>query len=436
VLQATSTANDVFATALVLLALHFILVFERTRERCEIGWAVLSLGMATGVKTHFAVLGLPLIIWFFASPSKPWKIFQWKWLPVLLPLWLGCSVVPTFLMNYHYDGSWAGPKEARQELLGKSHNRIWNVTLGTTLIVWQASQPPINPVALFLNEQLNTAVTNYGIDQHVPRFRLKMYPLTIVDAASLGLVTVILLVGGVFLALKQNRALIKSWPGWVTVAGVGSLLLALSEYVPWSAGRIYCGFLFLFFPLAMTGWNLFRARTLRLMVYLCLLNSLVILIFDPARPFWPAGWVQQTLVASSRFEWLTNRLKLYLQFPERAHTGEAVMQAIPPGEVNVVVLMGKDRPLLPLFYPLPSKHRIITLLPHATADELNETAVNYVIVGGGAKESYPELCDYLDKSGVYTLVLSHDYTPMLVRGVETWKLYRRASVKSAVPPSP
>jgi hypothetical protein len=46
-------------------------------------------------------------------------------------------------------------------------------------------------------------------------------------------------------------------------------------------------------------------------------------------------------------------------------------------------------------------------------------------VGGGGKEQYPELCGYVEQSGDYELVLSHDYTSKLVRGPEPWKLFRR-----------
>ena len=58
-----------------------------------------------------------------------------------------------------------------------------------------------------------------------------------------------------------------------------------------------------------------------------------------------------------------------------------------------------------------------------------------MIVGGGADETYPEICDYLEKSGDYILVLSHDYTSKLIRGAETWKLYRRTSSKPIAPSS-
>ena len=76
---------------------------------------------------------------------------------------------------------------------------------------------------------------------------------------------------------------------------------------------------------------------------------------------------------------------------------------------------------------------MITLTSHATVEELNAAPGNYVILSGGLNESYPELSSYLNTSTNYTLVCSHEYTPALTRGVETWKLYRRVSAKPAVP---
>jgi hypothetical protein len=118
-------------------------------------------------------------------------------------------------------------------------------------------------------------------------------------------------------------------------------------------------------------------------------------------------------------------MKLYTLVPERARAGEALVQAIPASEPAVVVLVGEDHPLLPLFRPYSLGRDILLFPPHAVQRDLNRWQVNYVIVGGGAAEQYPELCSYLEQSGDYELVLSHDYTSKLVRGAETWKLFRR-----------
>ena len=437
VIQAASAANDVFAVALILLTVRFILTFEKTRDGREIVWAVFACCMAADVKPHFAVLGLPLSIWFAFSPSKPWKIFRWAWLPVLLPLWLACSPASSFAWNYQHYGFWSGPPESSQELLGgENSDPVWNVGLGTVLVIWQAIQPPINPAAMAWKKPLDAFVKNHGLNKHVSRFRLAMFPLNIVDSASLGLLTAILFAGGIFLAFKRDPHVMKSWPGWVMVAGLGSMLLALSVYVAWSSGRIYCGFLYLLLPLAMLGWSSFRAGTLRLMIYLCLFNSLFVLILNPARPLWPVGQAQQMLAHSSRFSWLADQLNRYALFTDRARTGVDILWSIPDDGSDVVVLVADDRPLLPLFYFRASKHRLITLTSHATVEELNAAPGNYVILSGGLNESYPELSSYLNTSTNYTLVCSHEYTPALTRGVETWKLYRRVSAKPAVPSTP
>ena len=433
VLQASRSANDLFATVLILLSLRFVLAFERARDGREIVWSVLSFCLATGVKPHLAVLGLPLLLWFVASPAKPWQAFYWRWTPVWLALWLTCSPVPCFVMNYEAYGSWTGPKLANAM---KGDNPLWNIALGTAMILWQTPEPPVNPAALLLNKPLEQAVEDSGLRQHVPRFNLKLSPVSMVDSASLGLVTAVLFVTGMFLAFRGRQLSSRPWPGWAAAAGLTGLILALSQVVAENSGRTFCAFLYLFLPLAMAGWNSLRPRTLRLWVYLSLLSSWLSLILNPAHPLWPVHWVQQELARSPRWSSLADGLEPYLLFPERARTGQDLIQAIPAGEPVVVVLIKEDHPLLPLFYPWPTRHKLVLLPPQATIRELNRTGARYVIVGGGADDVYPELCSYLEKSGDYSLVLDHDYTSKLTRGPETWKLYKQQSVSPAAGHNP
>ena len=53
--------------------------------------------------------------------------------------------------------------------------------------------------------------------------------------------------------------------------------------------------------------------------------------------------------------------------PERAHTGEALVQAIPADEPALVVLVGEDRPLLALFRPYSLGRDVLLLASHANA---------------------------------------------------------------------
>jgi hypothetical protein len=163
-------------------------------------------------------------------------------------------------------------------------------------------------------------------------------------------------------------------------------------------------------------------------LYLCLASSVVSLVLNPERPLWPARQVHRALAEVPRFQRLAKVMEPYLLVPERARTGEALVQAIPSDEPAVVALVGEDRPLLALFRPYSLARDVLLLPPHANQRELNCLQVNYVITGGDAEAFYPELCRYLEQSDVYELVARHDYISKLACGAETWKLFRRKVV--------
>jgi len=424
VLQACEATSDLFVTALVLISLRFVMQFERTRDWRNINWSVVSLLLATGTKPHVAVLALPLVIWFWMAPSKPWKSFQWRWLPGLIPVWLLCSPMLSWVLNYQTYGRWMGVEQT--SFSGKSP--VWNVLLGTAMTVWQGIQPPVNPLALMLNDRLQQGISEFGLNILLSRFSLRCSFISLVDGASLGLVLSTLLAVGVVLAVRRNRQALNSWRGWAMAAGAIGYWLVLSQFVPGTVGRSFCVFLFFAIPLAMVGWNSLRPQVLRAGLWLCLCSSLLALVLNPERPLWPACRAQRALAGSPRFSWLAKKMELYLLVPERARTGEALVQAIPGSEPAVAAVVGMDRPLLPLFRPYSLGRDVRLLPPHAVQRDLNRLQINYVIVGGGAEESYPELCSYLEQSGDYELVLSHDYTSKLVRGAETWKLFRRKAL--------
>jgi hypothetical protein len=428
VLQAGSSANDLFALVMALLALRFVVNFERTRDGWEINWAVLSFCLAAGTKPHYAVFGLPLTLWFVFSPAKPWRAFRWVWAPFLLVVWLLCSPVPSFVLNYQTYGTWAGPGQ-NQTIKGKGPG--WNLLLGTTMLLWQTPQPPVNPLAVIYGKKIDQTVADSGLNKLVPRFNLAMSPISLVDSASLGLVTSGLLVMGVILALRRNPQRWRSWPALAMLAGLVSIGMAMSHFVSGSSGRAYCGFFYFALPLAMIGWNSLRLGFLQWALYLSLFSSLLVLVLNPGRPLWPAQWAQYELAASPRFSWLAEKLEPYLVYQQRSVTAAEIVQAIPPDEQKVLVLVGEDRPLLPLFRPYDIGRKVLFLNPHALPAALNHLDVNYVIVGGGAQDVYPELCDYLENVTNYSLVISRDYTSKLVRGPEPWKLYRKNSAANA-----
>lgn len=290
---------------------------------------------------------------------------------------------------------------------------------------WQGIQPPINPLAMMLNNWIEPAVSHLGIRTLMPHFSLTGKLITQVTVASLGLVLSVLLVIGVILAFRRNRSVLQSWRVWTMVAGFAGFLLALSQFVPGTIGRIHCVFLFFAIPLAMTGWNLMRPQILRVGLYLCLVSSVLSLVLNPERPLWPARQIHQTMTGMPHFKRLAKVIEPYLLVSERARSGETLVQAIPDNEPALIMLAGKDNPLLALFRPYSLGRDVLLFAPHTDQRGINHWQVNYVIVGGGAEEYYPELCRYLEQSGDYEQVARHDYTSTMACGAETWKLYRR-----------
>jgi hypothetical protein len=431
VLQAESSANDLFVTAILLLALRFVIDFERTRDWREIIWAVLCFCLAMGTKPQFTVFGLPLTLWFFAAPSKPWKAFQWVWFPLLLALWLLCSPAPSFLMNLRSYGTMTEPG-LNYSMTGKSPQ--WNWLLGTTMIAWQSIQPPVNPIGLF-NDQLQQMVKKSGLKEVTPRFNLRVPVVCMVDSAGLGLVASVMFAIGIFLAFKHRAAPWRSWRVLALMAGLASLFMALSRVVAENSGRVFCGFLYFALPLSIAGWNLLAVKKLKAGFYLSLLTALTALILNPSLPLWPSNLAHQELSRSGRLSWLLSKLDPYFTFSARATTAREIVDAIPASEKQFAALVGNDRPLLPLFRPYSTGRKVCFLPPHASPRELNRLNVNYVVVGGGAEEYYPELCAYLGRTNDYHLVDSRAYTSKLARGAELWKLYQRTSSKPIVPSS-
>jgi hypothetical protein len=429
ILQSASSANDLFAGALALLALRFVVNFERTRNGREINWAVLSFCIAAGTKPHFAVFGLPLAVWFFVSPSKPWQKFDWIWLPLLLPVWLLCSPAPSFILNHQTYGTWGGPG---QDYSMKGGSPAWNIALGAVMIVEQNLQPPVNPFALKINKKMDRLVDDSGLKKIVPRFNLRCGLLALEDGAALGLVTSILFAMGMIVAFRRDSKMWRSWSAAAALAGLICIPLGLSHFVSGGSGRAYCGFLYFGLPLAMAGWNWMKPATLKWGLYLSLASGLISVVLAPSHPLWPVRWVQEELARSPRFDKFAAPIKIYRQFSERATVGEELMRIIPDGERRAVVLICPDRPLLPLFRPYALDRELLFLPPHSSPADLNQLATRYVVTDAWAAQEYPELCNYLEKSGHYELASQRDYTSTLSGGTETWKLYRRIGLTNDV----
>ena len=432
VLQAGSTANDLFLSTFVLLCVRFAVRFEKTRRGNKIIWSLLSLCLAAGTKPHFSVLGLPWLLWFFFSPSRPWRHFSWKWLPVLFPVFLLCSPLMSWILNWHAAGTIFG---ANPNTATTSAHPVWNVMLGAPMLVWQAIQPIINPFAADMNHWMNGWLPYSPIAALAPRFTLRQWTVTMVDNASIGLVHSILFLFGAVLALK-HRADLSAWPRRVSVAGLAGALVAMMFFLPTSIGRSSCGFLLLSLPLVIQGWLRARRGVITAFYYIALLSALATLMVNPGRPLWPVRHVRAWLTHAAWGAPLVKQLDTYLLISERARAGEGLLERIPRREPSVVGIVGEDRPLLPLFRPYNLHREVVLMPPRSTPDELLRLPSRYVVLGANADKQYSELSAYLQSGADYELVQALDYTSKISIGPETWRLYRKRAARVEPEPAP
>jgi hypothetical protein len=421
-LQAASTANDLFAATCILCSLYFITLYESERNPAHIFWAAISLGLTAGIKAHFTTLALPFLIWFVFAPSRPWRRLPWQWSPLLAVILFFCSPIPSFVMNARHFGSIMGPV-TEHSYSGKSP--ALNVALGGAMMVFQNLQPAIDPLALLLDKRIESIVTATGIRDLAPRFNLRMQPISLVDGASLGLLTTTLLAAGIWLAFRRNPALAKSWPRWALAAGFIGFACASAKVLPAAIGRSSAGFLYLCVPLALLGWATFSSRTLSIATTLTLAGSLLALIFTPERPLWP---VSSAYACVSHFGWsaATRQLRLYGLIAQRRHVGGDLMEAVPADETRVYALVAEDQPLLSLLWP-PRHFKVDFLDDSTTLDEFKRRAPNTVLISGGADRAFPALIQYLEQSGEFERIRSREYVAKLSVGPETWSLYHRKS---------
>lgn len=424
VLQASGTANDLMAASLLLLSLDFIRGFERLQRPSAIYWAGLSFCLSTAVKPHFAVMGLPLVLWFVLARSQPWRHCPWRMAPLLLPLMVLCSAVPTFTLNKVSYGNVAGPASAETYT---GAGPLSNVACGSVMMAWQAVQPCVNPPAFLLNDRLETLVQESGIRRITPRFHLHMAPVNLASNASFGSVTSAVLLAGWIIALRRVKGSLRQMPGLALLAGVFGFAAAVSQFLPGAVGRSFLGFWLLGVPLAMEGWRFCSGRLLHVAAITCAFGALLAVIMIPSRPLWPVGWVQAKLVSTGRDE-VVDKLESYLSMQDRARCGRGLADKIPEGTPLFVALIAEDRPLLPV---LASRHGpgAVRLLPSGAAPEdLLSTGTRYVILCDQYRETYAELVEFLESSGSFEEVDRESHLATLRRGPEAWILYRRKTV--------
>jgi hypothetical protein len=422
VLQAASTTNDLLAAVLVLIALNAVVMFERSGRGGDILWAILALCLAAGVKPHFSVLVLPFVLWFWLSPSRPWRSLRWRLVPVLLPVWLLCSPVPSFVMNTLTYGS---PTVMDQDPAFSGGHTLANLAAGSLMMGWSLMQPPVNPLAPWMSQPLADIEQFLGLQSAVPRFALVAQPVTMVEGASLGLVSSVLMGIGLWRAFRLGKAAWRDWPLWAFGVGLTGFLLAVAKVVPGTLGRSFAGFVLCAVPLAMVGMRTLSERTLKAGAWLCLWSCAAALVFNPARPLWPARWIHERVRDSGRQGRAVQLLAQYVDFRDRAEVGTDLVNRIPEEEKSLGVIAGGDESLAPLWRPHRLHRKVLLVEPDATLETLKAMPARYFILTGSGSQYFPELRRQIEADAGFQLVEERAYLTRLSSGMQPWRLYRR-----------
>ena len=422
VLQASGTANDLFAVVFVVLSAWFFWQGRDRQSAADFVWSGLSLALAAGTKPNFSVLALFWLLGLMVC--YPWRE---KWAGLLLrgglvlPLALLVSPLPTFVLNYANYKKVMGPIEGSEMAMGTPLEKIQAAILMTA---WGNLQPPVNPLARKWNSTFEKLGENWSLRQNAPKFNLVASEVPIVDSAAQGMVATLAWLAGVVLAVRFRRV-IRPEVWLMAAAGLTGLLLASSSVIASTMARSFMGFVYLSLPLAMAGLSYGPERIVKILVSAAVLTSCLVMVLTPGKPMWPSRAVLAWLETHRPSDASTAMLARYVVFRERNIAGSDLVQLV-PADATIVAVMGGGEPLLQLWQPYDSKRRVLFLQPGENLESERIAGAEYVLVGGIGYELHEQAINEL-KSGKthYSKVASQQYTSQLQKGPREWSLFKK-----------
>lgn len=422
VLQAPSTMNDLLATTLLLLSAAFIVRFEAQKNRWDIVCSGLAFAACTGTKPHFILLGLPWVLWFILSRAKPWKVFPWRVLPLLVPVIFLVSAIPTLVSNQIHFGSVKG------ELTGDTLNygSIFNNNIiGTFSFLWGAVQPPLNPLAGMWNSFSEKFLDLGGLLGSSRHFFPQVREVITVDAASFGFILFCAFFTGIYLSFKKNFHG-KNIFTYSILAAAFSFIVAIFNVVPGTISRSFFGLGALAFPLAMAGLSNLQTRIQKIFLWLSVVTAIILVVLTPAHPLWPVTTISN-LFRKNHLEKISKLLEgRYLIFTDRYNVGEDLLKKLPRNKIRMSIAASSDHALLQLWKPIRQYRDIHFIQKDSSLAQILEFSTDYLII---MKTPDTHVFDALDAevslSPSFELIEEQNFQSKASRGIDVWKLYQR-----------
>lgn len=414
-LQASSSANDLFAAVLLMLSVHFILSFASDKSPARINLSLVAFMMACGVKPQFLVLGLGWGLWWLFGEGKPWKNTSIRSLAIAAPLALLVSPLPIFILNHQATGSFLGV-ELMPEAVQTS--ALHNVLAAGLQFLFSQLQLPFLPGA----EKISTVVQSFGpfeaLHAKVPKFEPGFAMIQTIDGASLGLFHAVLICVGIFISLRAKNNLHR---GLFMIAVIG-FVIAGAKVVPGTIGRSFIGFVAILLPLAITGLAGMEIRRLKFFCIVPILVGAFSLVMNPSSPAWPSQTLERYATESGKTA-IVDKLKRYHSYQERAQTGISILAPVQKGD-SVAVLMRTGIPTAGLWIPAWRQHQI-EFIHNLDVEKFKTGTHRWLLIGDSSKEYLPKQFETYRSLTGWDAVSEKHYLPTLTQGPDKWTLYRR-----------
>jgi hypothetical protein len=353
VTQAGSAGNDAFTVVYFLAGLAFAL---RALETHRIGWwwlSILAAALLTGGKASNLPLVLPLTVSWW--PLRRLGIRHSFRSSLVFLLACGVSFLPMAVLNQLHTGQWTGDTSNSTGV--QVFNPVAGVAGNTLELAVNTSLPPIFPLAGWWNSVVvPTLMETPAIDwikSQFPRISLETRELAAEEGAGLGIGIAILWLILLFAAVgSRSRIPVSRRPQpretrWLAWGISGSGLIAFGVFLAKMGSEADPRILAPYYPvllfavlLLVGGKHPIRERWWLGTTYAVALIPVVLLIFEPARPLFPADLVVRILPKEGALGRLSSRIATVYQTYQARADALAPMRKLIPDSVHEIGFIG------------------------------------------------------------------------------------------------
>lgn len=362
VVQGCTTMNDLMAATLVAASVMLLITAWENDDRKQGGldlvFSGLALSLATGVKPNFGTLGvlwaLGSVLWLFRRGG--FKILPWPVLAAALPLAIIGSGLPTLILNSLNTGGIMAQMDTGKFSVAPT-NPYAGLVFGHVMFWWQCLQPVFNPFASSLNGLTSQIDAQFA--EFSSRLRLQTKPFLFGESAKIGTFSTLLIVGGLFLAVRRRFTLQKRrfWLFLVlAVAGLVGISANFAVAIPYDLGRSSVGFLFPLLPMVFLGVGALKDERGAFLPPAIAIMSLVftvfLLAFEPNRSLLPPN-VKGDLVKLVWGEERAGMSRAFRHYRDRRYSGKELYERVSEGEASVGICLAGSAPTSPAWNYLP-----------------------------------------------------------------------------------